>query len=312
MHATYHLAPQPAVLSAECLGSILRVAGAYAATLPANLVLQLKAIETLAITLHPSLSDLQPEAPVATPLPEAGQYAQDVEQEATALLQLVYTGEMSVPEAVNTLQRLKTSGDARERVVFDCVLHSLLDEYRFLVNYPPAELQLAAQLFGQLVRHRLVSSLALGVALKYVRDALRAGPTSPMAVFGVTALRQFATDLPMWPQYVRELATVPALRELAPDVADALAKVRPFCVCVCSESTFQLLSCCGSTTNTRPPIHTHTNGCTKGAYTNTAAYTNDCPHKKVNAQPTPSGGCCRRRSAWWPTRCKLGQHGCPC
>lgn len=224
--AQHHAFPQPVLLSAECLGAVLRVAGAYAASLPPNLAQQLKAVEALARSLHPGLTDLQPDPPAASPLPEAGPYAQDVEQEATALLQRVYTGDMSVPDAVGTLQRLKTSGDARERVVFDCVLHSLLDEYRFLTQYPPAELQLAAQLFGQLVRHRLVSSLSLGVALKYVRDALRAGPTSPMAVFGVTALRQFAADLPLWPQYVRELATVPVLRDLAPDVADALDKVQ--------------------------------------------------------------------------------------
>ncbi len=217
--------PQPAVLGAEVLGAVLRVAGAYTATLPANLAQQLRAVEALAAALHPSLASLQLDPPAATPLAETGTYAQDVEEDANALFQAVYSGETSVPDAVAALQQLKNSPDSRERVVFDCAMHCLLDEYRFFPQYPPTELQLAAHLFGLVIRHQLLSSLALGVALKYVRDALRAGPSSALGAFGVTAVRQFVTELPLWPGYVRELAAVPHLKDLAPDVADTVDKV---------------------------------------------------------------------------------------
>lgn len=68
----------------------------------------------------------------------------------------------------------------------------------------------AALLFGQLIHHSLVSSISLGIALRYVLEALRTpgGSQSKMARFGATALKQFAGDLAQWPQYCQHLAQV--------------------------------------------------------------------------------------------------------
>ncbi len=76
---------------------------------------------------------------------------------------------------------------------------------------PPPPLSLsAALLFGQLIHHSLVSSISLGIALRYVLEALRTpgGSGSKMARFGATALKQFAGDLAQWPQYCQHLAQV--------------------------------------------------------------------------------------------------------
>ncbi len=66
----------------------------------------------------------------------------------------------------------------------------------------------AALLFGQLIRHSLVSSVSLGIALRYVLEALRTGPGSKMFRFAVTALKEFAGDLSQRPQYCTHLTQV--------------------------------------------------------------------------------------------------------
>ena len=66
----------------------------------------------------------------------------------------------------------------------------------------------AALLFGQLIHHSLVSNVSLGIALRYVLEALRTGAGSKMFGFAATALKQFARDLAQWPQYCTHLTQV--------------------------------------------------------------------------------------------------------
>jgi hypothetical protein len=66
----------------------------------------------------------------------------------------------------------------------------------------------AALLFGQLIHHSLVSSVSLGIALRYVLEALRTGLGGKMFRFATTALHQFAGDLAQWPQYCQHLTQV--------------------------------------------------------------------------------------------------------
>jgi CCR4-NOT transcription complex subunit 1 len=68
------------------------------------------------------------------------------------------------------------------------MIHNLFDEYRFFPKYPDKELQITGVLFGSLIQHQVVSYLPLGMALRYVLDALRKPATSKMFKFGLTAL----------------------------------------------------------------------------------------------------------------------------
>ncbi len=65
------------------------------------------------------------------------------------------------------------------------MIHNLFDEYRFFARYPDRELHITAALFGSLVKHGLVSSITLGMALRYVLDALRKPAPSKMFTFGL-------------------------------------------------------------------------------------------------------------------------------
>lgn len=113
------------------------------------------------------------------------------------------------------LQRFKSSSDTREQEIFACMVHNLFDEYRFFHNYPEPELRITGILFGALIQHQLVSSITLGIALRYVLEALRK-PSRPdasgkMFRFGMFALEQFKDRLGEWPQYCSHIVQIPNL-----------------------------------------------------------------------------------------------------
>lgn len=89
------------------------------------------------------------------------------------------------------LQRFKDSNIKREREVFNCMLRNLFEEYRFFPQYPDKELHITACLFGGIIEKGLVTYMALGLALRYVLEALRKPFASKMYYFGIAALDRF-------------------------------------------------------------------------------------------------------------------------
>jgi CCR4-NOT transcription complex subunit 1 len=108
--------------------------------------------------------------------------------------------------------------------MYACMIHNLFDEYRFFHQYPPTELRITGTLFGLLIQHKLVTSFTLGVALKYVLEALRQPADSEMFKFGVWALMQYKERLYQWQQYCELIAQIPHLQSEQPE----LSAFRPF------------------------------------------------------------------------------------
>lgn len=63
------------------------------------------------------------------------------------------------------------------------MIHNLFDEYRFFHKYPVIELKITGELFGTIINNHLVKGLTLGVALRYVLEALKR-PILKMYRFG--------------------------------------------------------------------------------------------------------------------------------
>jgi len=97
----------------------------------------------------------------------------DVEEEANAYFQKIYTNQLSIDDTVALLQKFKNSSNPREQEVFACMIHNLFDEYRFFGRYPDKELMITGTLFGALIQHQLVSYIPLGIALRYVLEGRR-------------------------------------------------------------------------------------------------------------------------------------------
>jgi len=157
----------------------------------------------------------------------------DIEEMADSYLQKIYTSEQSISEVVEMLKKFKTSGNTRDNEIFACMIHNLFDEYRFFAKYPEKELRITGILFGTLIQEQLVSSITLGIALRYVLEALRKPPgpqvgSGKMFRFGMFALEQFKGRLYEWPQYCSHIVQIPHLKqgqpELVQDIERAMAE----------------------------------------------------------------------------------------
>jgi len=201
-----------------------------------------KALIDACLGTHPSLSGVVDRSSVAPPStgtgggpPPSPGSPEDVEEMANKYFQKIYTSEQGLAEVVAMLKTFKTSGNARENDIFACMIHNLFDEYRFFPKYPEKELRITGILFGMLIQHQLVSSITLGIALRYVLEALRkepkGGATSPsgkMFRFGMFALEQFKERLHEWPQYCSHIVQIPHLKsgyaELVAEIETAMSE----------------------------------------------------------------------------------------
>ncbi|XP_048461853.1 CCR4-NOT transcription complex subunit 1 isoform X6 [Rhincodon typus] len=164
-----------------------------------------------------STSGLNPQTFQQTDLsqvwPEANQhFSKEIDDEANSYFQRIYNHPphptMSVDEVLEMLQRFKDSSIKREREVFNCMLRNLFEEYRFFPQYPDKELHITACLFGGIIEKGLVTYMALGLALRYVLEALRKPFDSKMYYFGIAALDRFKNRLKDYPQYCQHLASI--------------------------------------------------------------------------------------------------------
>mmetsp|Transcript_2543 Transcript_2543/g.3674 ORF Transcript_2543/g.3674 Transcript_2543/m.3674 type:complete len:2114 (+) Transcript_2543:96-6437(+) len=148
----------------------------------------------------------------------------DVEKEAHLYFKQIYEGKVSLEEVIDTLQKYKVSSQQREQEMFACMIHALFDEYRFFAQYPEKELRITGVLFGLLIKHRLVYRTTLGIALRYVLDALQKKPNSNVFQFGMWALEQFKGRLHQWPQYCALIVKIPHLQSNYTDLLNYINK----------------------------------------------------------------------------------------
>ena len=157
---------------------------------------------------------------------------QDIEDETNSYFQRIYNqsphaATLTVDEVLDLLKKFQNSPNKREREIFDCMLRNLFEEYRFFPQYPDRELHITAQLFGGIMEHGLVTYMALGVALRYVLEAVRKPHATKMYYFGITALDRFRHRLKEYPQYCQHLAGIQHFREFPAHLVEDVDQVSP-------------------------------------------------------------------------------------
>lgn len=203
-------------VSVETLAVFLKVLAANASVVPTDTLQQLKLVQSAAVQAYPELASVVADAGNMEAFPE------DVEREANDTFKMVYAGTMAVEALVDMLRNHKNSTLAREQEVFACMVHNLFDEFRFFARYPDKELYTTGVLFGQMVAQGLLTAASLGIALRYVLDALRQGPANAkLWRFGTTAARQFAADMSRFPAFAAQLAALPGLKDSDPELVAA-------------------------------------------------------------------------------------------
>jgi CCR4-NOT transcription complex subunit 1 len=154
---------------------------------------------------------------IPAPTPASELFPPDIEHAANTYFQEIYEEKMSIDMLVQVLMEFRVSRNPREQKTYACMIHNVFDEYRFFPQYPDKELLITGALFGALIQHRLLASLPLGIALRYVLDSLKKPLGSKMFKFGIYALEQFRGRLSEWPQYCAHLVQIPQMHQVYPD-----------------------------------------------------------------------------------------------
>jgi CCR4-NOT transcription complex subunit 1 len=147
-------------------------------------------------------------------------FTPEIESEVDAFYKRMYDQDISVENVVALLQRAKESDNVHDHDFLACFLHGLFDEYKFFATYPQQELTLTAFLFGSLIQNHLIDYIPLGIAVRYVLDALRNPPDSNWFRFGVQALSRFQPRLHEWPSLAQAILDIPHLADAHPDIAN--------------------------------------------------------------------------------------------
>lgn len=151
------------------------------------------------------------------------QEVEEVESAANLYFQKLYNGSLGMNEFIGILTDLKNSTDKIKQEIFRCMIHNLFDEYKYFAKYPINELQITSVLFGLLIQNQLISSITLGISLRYVLESLRKDPSlgeanEKMFNFGKLAVEQFKSRLNEWPQYCSHLIQIPHLSKAANEI----------------------------------------------------------------------------------------------
>ncbi|KAJ3055880.1 hypothetical protein HK097_008877 [Rhizophlyctis rosea] len=205
-------------LSVDVVVIFLRILDSHASTMSADNSDFLKEIFSTCLQAYPRLTNMTAGGEDGGPNGEPNSFSEDVEEEANTHYEKMYKGELTINQVVELLQRFKASANQREVDVYKCMIHNLFDEYTFFPRYPPTQLAITSVLFGALIQNQVVTGWALGIALRYVLEALRQPVDSNLFRFGIQALLQFQPRLSEWPQYCSLLMQIPHLHQASPEI----------------------------------------------------------------------------------------------
>ena len=128
----------------------------------------------------------------------------ETEEKANLLFRKLFNNEISVSMLTEQMKGFKESSNKKDNEVFACMLHSMLDEYRFFNKYPDKELNLMGSLFGKIIDLRLIDGFIESIALKYIIDGFKK-QQGKLMIFSTMAVEQFLEKLFIWPQFLEEL-----------------------------------------------------------------------------------------------------------
>ena len=135
----------------------------------------------------------------------------EVEDRANRIFQNMFKGETEVHETIEQLKLLKNSQSQTDRETYACMIHCLLDEYRFYHQYPEKQLNIISTLFGQIINNKLIDGVIEAIALKYILEGIKKG-TGHLFIFGTKALEQFKDKLHEYPAYIKSLIETKQLK----------------------------------------------------------------------------------------------------
>lgn len=169
---------------------------------------RLKNLQLSLLTTYPRLINFgtgHDQAILANEEQYANVFPPQVEQEMKAYYSKMYSKEMDIKEIVDMLVRMKVSDVPHDQDVFACMIHSLIDEYRFFSEYPLTALASTSLLFGALLQRDLIQGTTLTVALNFIWESCNQPQDSHLFKFAVQSLYNFKSRLHEYPIYCKHL-----------------------------------------------------------------------------------------------------------
>ncbi|KAF9557678.1 Not1-domain-containing protein [Agrocybe pediades] len=204
---------------------ILRVLRNNTSLLDPNDVEACIEVRNLCLQIHPRLMSLSPNSEVESGLTVVT-YSNEIESEVDGIYKQMYDEHTTIDDVLTMLQRYKESSNPRDHELFSCMIHFLFDEYKFFQSYYPArELAMTGYLFGSLIGRSLLEYIPLGIAMRYILDALNCPPETNLFKFGLQALGRFEFRLSEWRPLCEALIRIPHLAEARPDLITNLQRV---------------------------------------------------------------------------------------
>jgi CCR4-NOT transcription complex subunit 1 len=92
--------------------------------------------------------------------------SEEIEEAANKMYENLFHSEATITEIIDKMKSYRNSQNQKESEIYACMIHSLLDEYRFFYQYPERELTIIATLFGQIINQKLLDGIIETIALK--------------------------------------------------------------------------------------------------------------------------------------------------
>ncbi|KAF8964122.1 Not1-domain-containing protein [Flammula alnicola] len=135
-------------------------------------------------------------------------YSNEIESEVDGIYKQMYDENTTIDEVIAMLERYKQSNNPRDHESY----------------YPARELAMTGYLFGSLIRHSLIEYIPLGIAMRYILDALNCPPDTNLFKFGIQALSRFEYRLAEWRPLCEALIRIPHLLEARPDLVATIQR----------------------------------------------------------------------------------------
>ncbi|XQJ26739.1 protein of unknown function (DUF3819)/CCR4-Not complex component, Not1, putative [Leishmania guyanensis] len=148
-------------------------------------------------------------------------FPDDVENEALEFFKKMYAAG-STAAAIATVEILLKSTVPRDKQLYACIVGIMFEETSAISFYPRKELQLFAELYGQMIAKDLLPPNQQQRAWGVLLPAVAKPANYAMEEYGIIALEQVKPRLPDWPQYGRALRYVRDLDFRVPGIVAAI------------------------------------------------------------------------------------------
>ena len=138
--------------------------------------------------------------------------SEEIQKEVSQLLRSMFQEKITIDKIVSMLSKYKSSNDKRQNELFSCLIHGILDEYRFYGQYPQNELKKISELFGKIINNKLLDGTIETLALKYILKGIKTG-SGLLYFFGINALTQFIGKISHWPTYMKTLLDLDQIKQ---------------------------------------------------------------------------------------------------